>query len=168
MTGSPIRSPSPRRPPSSAVATRASATPAPRRGASRSTSPAPRGPRIPQGHDEQVEPGRADEPADDDEGHRLLDLAAGAPAQQEERDERDAGGERGHEDGREPVRGAGHQRRPVERAAALPLEVEEVRDQDDAVADRDPEDGDEADDRTQGEPAAGAEEDGGEPAHEGE
>src|SRR2546422_7796956 len=98
MTGSPTRSPSPRRPARSAAARSASTTPAPTRGAFRSTSALARPARVPQRDDEQVEPGGGHEPAHDDERHRLLDLAARAPAEQEERDEGDAGGERGHQD----------------------------------------------------------------------
>src|SRR5206468_12112071 len=44
-------------------------------------------PRIAERHDEQVEAGRGDESAHDDERHRLLDLAAGPSAEGEQRDQ---------------------------------------------------------------------------------
>src|SRR2546427_488348 len=92
----------------------------------------------------------------------------GAPAEGEERHERDPRHERGHEDGREAIGGGDDQLSGGERSAMLALDVLEMGDEHDPVPDRDAEDGDEPDDRAEGEPAARPEEEGRDSAHEGE
>src|SRR5262249_40428001 len=81
------------------------------------------------GHEEEVEDGGGDETAEDHHGHRVLDLVAGLVAGEGERDEGEAGGERGHEDRREALLGAAEDEVQAEGLALLLLEMAVVADQ---------------------------------------
>ena len=58
------------------------------------------------GRDAEAEQGGGDEAADDDDGDGMEDFLARLVGGEDERDEADAGGERGHEHGHEPFLGA--------------------------------------------------------------
>src|SRR5581483_7304235 len=118
--------------------------------------------------DEEVQERRRREPADDHERERLLDLAAGPSAEREKRQEREAGDQGGHEDRSEAVGGRRDDLCAIERPPARLRLLLEMRDQHDAVSDRDAEHRDEADDRAERQPAARAERDRDDPADERE
>ena len=86
-------------------------------------------------------------------GHRVLDLVAGNVAGDDQRHQRQAGRQRGHQDRREPLLRAAQHQLGAEGLALVALEVLVVADQHDAVAGGDPEDGEEADQRAEREDA---------------
>src|SRR6056297_440846 len=55
--------------------------------------------------DDHVQRRRGDQTAQDDDGHRRLDLAAGLTAGQRQRHQRERGGQRGHQDWHKPLPG---------------------------------------------------------------
>ena len=110
---------------------------------------------IQRGDDEEVQQRRGDQAAEDDDRHRMLDLVAGLRAAEHDRHQRQAGGERGHQDRREPFLGAAQHQVAAERHPFLDLEMPVVADQHDAVARGDAEDGDESDERSERQHAAG-------------
>ena len=64
-----------------------------------------------------------DEAAEDDDGQRVLDLVARALAEDDERHERQAGGQRGHQDRRQPFPGRAQHQAGPERLALLAFQV---------------------------------------------
>jgi hypothetical protein len=89
---------------------------------------------VERGHDEQVEQGRCEQPAEDDDRQRVLDLVAGDLARDHQRHHRQPGGQRGHQDRREPFPRAAQDQPWTEGLALVALEVLVVVDQQDAVA----------------------------------
>src|SRR3954467_3790838 len=106
-------------------------------------------------NDEQVQQRRGDEAAHDDDRERVLELVPRDVARERERQEGEPGGERRHEDRREPLPCARKDKRRPEDLALLALEVLEVVDHEDAVARGDPEHGVEPDERAEREDPAG-------------
>src|SRR5690625_4658067 len=108
----------------------------------------PRQPVIERRQDEECEERRGDEPSNHDTRERSLDLAPRA-RRERHRDEAEGGDERGHEDGPESV-GRADADGLVEVTIFL-ADIVQVRDEDYAIEDRDPEESDEADTRREGE-----------------
>ncbi len=102
-------------------------------------------PQVQRRSDEQVQQGGGDQAAEDHHRERVFDLMARPFAQHHQRNQGQAGGERGHQDRREALASCPHHQVLAERLTLLPLEVLGVVDQQDAVAGRDAEDGEEAD-----------------------
>src|SRR5438093_1310504 len=57
------------------------------------------------GHDEQIQQGRRDQPSQDDDGQRVLDLVPGDIAGDHQGNDRQTASQRGHENRREPFAG---------------------------------------------------------------
>lgn len=117
-------------------------------------------PEIEGGCDEEIEEGGGEEAADDDGGDGVEDFAAGDISLEDERDECDARGEGGHEDGDEAFVGAAEDEGFGEGDFFYEFEVAEMGEQHDAISRGDAADGDEADERGEAERDAeeGAEE----------
>ena len=102
--------------------------------------------------DEAVEERRGEQAAEDDLGHRGLDLVAGEVAAECQREQGEGGGHRGHQDRVEAVERAGRHGldggEPPGRQGVVAVDEEH------AVAGRDAEEGDEADDRGDAQDAA--------------
>src|SRR5437773_11269635 len=58
------------------------------------------------GHDEQIQQGGRDQPSQDDDGQRVLDLVPGDIAGDHQGNDRQTASQRGHENRREPFAGA--------------------------------------------------------------
>src|SRR6478736_2608266 len=110
---------------------------------------------VDRGDDEQAEQGGGDQAAEDDDSQRVLDLVARAGPEDDERHEGETGGERRHEDRGEALLGAPDDQREPELHPLLLLEVLVVVDEQDPVAGRDPEDGEEAHERPERQDPAG-------------
>src|SRR5512133_2672234 len=124
-----------------AASSRAAATAvaAPRRSSRRcgdSTSASPEAQRE-RGDDEQVDDRRGDEPAENHDRERVLDLMTGDAAGDDERQERQRRCQRGHQDRRQPLLRAPQDERTPEGLALVAFEMLEVADHEDAVSRRD-------------------------------
>ena len=103
---------------------------------------------------EQVQCGAGEESTENHDGHRAFDFATGTFAAERQRQQAERGDERGHEDGHESLARAAQRRCEIPRAAFHADQLVVVRDEHDAVARREAEEGDEPDERTDGEQAA--------------
>jgi hypothetical protein len=106
------------------------------------------------GHGEQVQEGRRDQAAKDNEGHRASDFETRDVAAKRERKHCQCSCERRDEHRREPLPGATPDHLRTDRQAAEALEPLVLADQHDAVARRPAEDRDQPDDATQRERSA--------------
>src|SRR5690349_24896353 len=98
---------------------------------------------------EQAEQRGGEQPAEDDDRERVLDLVSRPRAQHHQRDQGKPGGQRGHQDRGEPLAGPAQHQVPAELHSFLLLQVLAVVDQQDPVAGRDAEHGEEADQRAE-------------------
>ena len=80
----------------------------------------------------------------------MLDLLSRPFAEDHQRNQRQAGGQRGHQDRRQAFSSATHHQVAAERHALFPLQMLEVIDQQDAVPSGNPEDREEPHQRSQG------------------
>ena len=99
-------------------------------------------------HDDHIEEHGGEEPAEDDRGHRGLDLVAGLLATQGQRNQRQAGRQGRHQDRGKPLHGAPKHRLAERRHAFVLLQVANMGHEHDAVARGNPEDGDKPDERS--------------------
>ena len=104
--------------------------------------------------DEDVEDGRGDEAAEDHDRHRSLDLTTGLAAADGDRQEAEAGDQRGREDRYQALGRAAQRRLAPPRHALGGDEVLEVGDHHDRVAHRDAEQRDEPHERADRKPSA--------------
>ncbi len=106
-------------------------------------------------HDEHVQRRRRDQAEQDQQRHRCLNLATGLAQAHGQGDKGEAGGQRGHEDGRETFFRTAYDGRAQVAFRAAGQQPLDVVDHDHAVARGDAKQGDEADDRRDRSAAAG-------------
>ena len=111
--------------------------------------PALREAEVQRRHHEQVDERGCNQSAHDHDRHRVLDLLPGDPAGDDQGDEGEARGQRGHHDRGDPLTGTLDDQVGTERHALVVLEVLEMADHHDPVAGHDAENGEEPDLRAQ-------------------